>query len=220
MLPHLSPDECRVLGTLIEKAQTTPNQYPLTLNALINGVNQKSNRWPVVTIDEARAFKAIDGLRSKGLIREVSMTGARVEKFRHVAREALQIGTNELVIVAELLLRGPQTVGEIRGRASRMHPLETLEGTQAILEGMAASDLPLVRELPPVPGSRAKRWMQLLCPELHPLDVAGPSDDESGGPADHPAHANPAREDRIAIVEMRLAKVEAELASLKRSLGV
>ena len=216
MVPQLAPDECRVLGTLIEKAQTTPNQYPLTLNALVNGVNQKSNRWPVVSIDEDRALRAIDGLRSKGLVREVSMAGARVEKFRHVARESLAVGTNELVILAELLLRGPQTVGEIRGRASRMHPLETLEGTQAVLEEMAKGERIFVREIPPAPGSRAKRWMQLLCPNLHPLDSAGPSDEESG---DQAAGSPSGASARIDELEGRVARLEEELAALRRSLG-
>ncbi|MDZ4755441.1 MAG: DUF480 domain-containing protein, partial [Phycisphaerae bacterium] len=198
-LPHLLPDECRVLGTLIEKAQTTPNQYPLTLNALVNGVNQKSNRWPLVTIGEDRALHAIDGLRSKGLIREVSMAGARVEKFRHIAREALQIGTNEVVILAELLLRGPKTVGEIRGRASRMHPFDTIEGTQTILDGMANGEQPLVREVPPVAGSRAKRWAQLLCPDLHPLDAAGPEDADDAASDNRHVGAS-GREDRLRTI--------------------
>ncbi len=213
MQPQLTPDECRVLGTLIEKAQTTPNQYPLTLNSLITGVNQKSNRWPVVTIDELRTLRAIDGLRSKGFVREVSMSGARVEKFRHVAREALNAGTNEIALLAELMLRGPQTVGELRTHASRMSAFESLEAVEAVLHGMAKAESPLVRELSPSPGSRAPRWMQLLCPELHPLDSVAPGEDGDSG-----AHAS-ADVSRIDALEARVAGLEAQLAELRRSLG-
>jgi uncharacterized protein YceH (UPF0502 family) len=212
MLPQLSPDECRVLGTLIEKAQTTPAQYPLSLNSIVVGVNQKSNRWPVVTIDEDRALRALDGLRAKGLAREVSLAASRVEKFRHVAREALGVSTGELVLLAELLLRGPQTVGELRGRASRMHPFESLEAVQTILEAMAARETPLVRELPPSPGSRAKRWMQLLAPALHPLDAPGASDD--GDPPVHADGTPRVSDDRLAAIESRLASLETTVADL------
>ncbi len=164
----LLPDECRVLGTLIEKALTTPGQYPLSLNSLVTGVNQKSNRDPVVEIDEERALRAIDGLRAKGLARDVTFTGSRVEKYRHTAGEALELRPPALAILAELLLRGPQTVGELRGRASRMHPLDSLEAVEAVLATLAQHSNAMVREIPPLSGSRAMRWMQLLCESLHP----------------------------------------------------
>ena len=135
-MPELSPDACRVLGTLVEKAQTVPAQYPLTLNSIVVGVNQKNNREPVVEIDEERALAALDELRGRGLVHEVVLTGSRVPKFRHLSRELLQVNTSELVILAELLLRGPQTVGELRGRASRMHPLESLEVVGNLLDAM------------------------------------------------------------------------------------
>jgi uncharacterized protein YceH (UPF0502 family) len=124
---QLTPHECRVLGVLVEKAQTTPQQYPLTLNALVSGCNQKNNREPVLELSEEQVQAALDGLRQKGMAREVMLSGSRVDKFRHVAREALEIDTGELVILSELLLRGPQTIGELRGRAARMHPLETTD---------------------------------------------------------------------------------------------
>lgn len=219
MRPHLTPDECRVLGTLIEKAQTTPNQYPLTLNSLVTGINQKSNRWPVVTIDEMRTLRAIDGLRSKGFVREVSMAGARVEKFRHVAREALNAGTNEIALLAELLLRGPQTVGELRTHASRMTAFESLDAVEAVLAEMAANEAPLVRELPPSPGSRAPRWMQLLCPELHPLDSVAPSESTTGGEASHHEGQVATLEARVVSLETQVAALASQLTELRRSLG-
>lgn len=226
MRPDLNPDECRVLGTLIEKAQTTPNQYPLTLNSLVTGVNQKSNRWPVVTMDEMQALRALDGLRSKGLVREVSMSGSRVEKFRHVARDAMGVGTNELVLLTELMLRGPQTVGELRSHAARMATFPSMEAVEAVLHEMSKAAPPLVRELPPAPGSRAPRWAQLLCPSLHPLDAPAPSGDEggsSGGGGSALADLEARFESRLAAIETELtAKIDdlaKQVTDLKRSLG-
>ena len=169
---HLTPHECRALGVLVEKAQTTPQQYPLTLNALAAGCNQKNNREPVMELSDEQAQIALDGLRQKGLAREVMLSGSRVEKFRHVARETLEIDTRELVILAELLMRGPQTTGELRNRASRMHALETTDVVKNILDSLMNRPEPFVKELPPAPGDRAPRFMQLLCPEAHPIDAA------------------------------------------------
>lgn len=213
----LTADEARVLGTLVEKAQTTPNQYPLTLNGLVSGVNQKNNRWPIASLDEDRALRAIDQLRKKGLVREVALSGSRVEKFRHVAREALQVDTAELVVLAELLLRGPQTAGELRGRASRMHPLDSLESVEALLAGLAARTPPFVRELPPRPGTRVPRWMQLLAPDLHDPESA---DGEPEDTARSAASQHAVEPDRLARLEARVAELENSLRELQRSLGV
>jgi uncharacterized protein YceH (UPF0502 family) len=169
---ELTPDECRVLGVLIEKAQTTPAQYPLTLNALTAGANQKSNRDPVLALGEEQVLRALDSLRGKSLAREVMLSGSRVEKFRHTAREALEVSTAELVILAELMLRGPQTAGELRSRASRMHPLESMEVVTSLLEHLSERPEPYVRRLSPAPGSRAARFAQLLCPGLLTLEAA------------------------------------------------
>ena len=207
---ELLPDECRVLGTLIEKALTTPGQYPLSLNSLVTGVNQKNNRDPVVEIDEDAALRAVDGLRAKGLARDVSFTGSRVEKYRHTAGEALELRPPELSLLSELLLRGPQTVGELRGRAGRMHPFESLEVVENVLKALSertAPLFPLVRELPPAPGSRAPRWMQLLCEDLHPITgMASPL------AAPVRVEAGPSAADRIAGLERRVHELEARLA--------
>lgn len=167
----LTPDECRVLGVLIEKELTTPEQYPLTLNALVNGCNQKNNRDPVVQFEDNRVEDALDSLRANGLVVQVYLASSRVPKYRHQTSEKLQLTRYELVILAELLLRGPQTMGEIRGRASRMHHLDTLEVVKEMLDKLSARPEPLVRQIPPAPGSRAERYMQLLCPDAHPIDV-------------------------------------------------
>ncbi len=112
----LTPDECRVLGVLVEKELTTPGQYPLSLNAILAGCNQKSNRDPVVEIDEDRAVAAVEGLREKKLVIFADALGSRAMKYKHNAGQALGLGPKELVILTEMLLRGPQTVGELRMR--------------------------------------------------------------------------------------------------------
>src|SRR6478752_7821538 len=140
---QLTPDESRVLGVLIEKAMTTPDQYPLSLNAVVNGANQKNNRDPVLTMEENQAFAALEGLRGQGLVIRSDMVGSRVNKYKHAAGEALHARPGELAILAELMLRGPQTLGELRGRASRMHPMESLDDVKNMLRALSERDEPL-----------------------------------------------------------------------------
>ena len=166
----LTPDEARVLGVLIEKERTTPESYPLTLNALVNGANQKNNRHPVCNMDDQQAMSAVIGLRNKGLAVQQDGPGQRVPKFRHQFKEKTGCNTPEMVILAELMLRGPQTLGELRGHASRMHALESLEMVRGVLQQlMTRPDGPMVVQIRPAPGSRAERFVQTLCPDLHPL---------------------------------------------------
>ncbi|MDX2115672.1 MAG: YceH family protein [Planctomycetota bacterium] len=222
---ELTPLEARVLGTLIEKAQTVPGQYPLTLNGLVVGCNQKNNRDPVTNLSEDDCLRALDGLKSKGLVREALMAGSRVHKFRHVAREGLGVSTAELVVLAELMLRGPQAAGELRGRAARMMPpddvgLQSLESATAVLEGLSARAEPLVRRLVRRPGERAERWAQLIAPAAHPLDgpvtaervVMGDGAAARGG--DGGSDAAVAQE---AVEELRgrVAALEGEVAALR-----
>jgi uncharacterized protein YceH (UPF0502 family) len=205
----LSPDECRVLGVLIEKAQTTPQQYPLTLNSLTTGCNQKNNRDPVTDLDDDTVFAAVDSLRTKNVVREVFLSGSRVQKFRHVARETLGVNTEELV------LRGPQSVGELRGRAARMVPdsgLESLEKTQQILDAMSTRPEPLVKMIPAPPGGRAPLFVQQFCPNLHPLNrvpapslvVAQRNDDLAG---------------RVAELEREIGELRSAISRLASRLG-
>lgn len=220
-MDHLRPDECRALGTLIEKAMTVPGQYPLSLNSLVTGINQKSNREPVVEIDEDRTLRAVDGLRSKGFARDVNFTGSRVEKYRHTAGEKLDARAPELAILSELLLRGPQTVGELRGRASRMHPFDSLEAVESVLAGLANREEPLVKEYPPLPGSRAPRWIQLLCPDLHPITAGAWPSTEASAPVVPSREMQPdARDERIAALEARVAELERAIGELRAALGV
>lgn len=216
---ELTPDESRVLGVLVEKALTTPEQYPLTLNAVVNGANQKNNRDPVMAMDETQAFDALEGLKNKGLVTRVDSAGSRTNRYRQNAIDALHVRTGELVILAELLLRGPQTLGELRGRASRMHPLESLEVVKGMLRALAEREEPMVRELPPSPGSRAERYAQLLCPDLHPADAPG----ASGGVAAEPQRSAgaPAQglSERVTYLEQEVATLRAALSRLAVSIG-
>lgn len=220
--PSLDVVEARVLGTLVEKAHTVPSQYPMTLNAIVAGANQRNNRFPVEEHEEEQVLDALDRLRGKGFVHEVNLAGSRVPKYRHVARERLGIATGELVVLTELLLRGPQTVGELRGRASRMHPLESTEVVSNILESLERREHPLVERLPPAPGTRAGRHRHLLGP------ASGTSSPTSGDIAEVPRPAVAASSaapddlsddlpndllDRIARLERRVAAIETVLSS-------
>lgn len=177
--------EARVLGVLIEKSMTTPESYPLSLNALVNGCNQKSNREPVTHLDEQTVNEAMRDLRMNRLAVEVSNRSSRVVKFSHKARERLEVDEPTLAILAELLLRGPQTPGELRGRASRMAPIASLGALDGLLGRL--SERQMVVQLSPLPGSRAVRFMQLIAPGLH---EAG-SVPSAAQPAARPAASEP-----------------------------
>jgi len=208
---ELNADESRVLGVLVEKALTTPEQYPLSLNALVNGANQKNNRDPVTALEENAVFSAVEGLRAKGLSTRVDQMGARVSKYRHNAGEVLRVRTAELAILAELLLRGPQTLGELRGRAARMHPLESIEQVKGMLDALMDRPRPLAKQIPPLPGSRADRYMQLLGPDLHPLNA------QAAGPAVWGAENDLAG--RLQQLEEQVAALQRAVSHLARSLG-
>mgnify|MGYP001160564531 CR=1 FL=1 len=226
---QLTPNECRVLGVLVEKAQTVPAQYPMTVNSIVLGANQKNNRDPVTNLSEEDVYEALDSLRAKGLVREAMLSGSRVSKFRHLAREVLGVDTEELVVLTELLLRGPQSPGELRSRASRMHPLESVEKVEQILRNLmrpreASGDTParepLVRELPRRPGERANRYVQLLCPDLHPLD--GPiaaSHEHAGTPAGAAPPASSELAARVDELEAEVRRLRAAVRRLAAAMG-
>ena len=159
----LNGHEARTLGVLVEKAFTTPDQYPLSLNALTNGCNQKSNRAPVTDYSEAEVTVALTGLRHKHLAGASLGAGSRVERWRHNALEGLKVGERALAVLAELLLRGPQAPGELRTRCNRMRSVpsqEDLAQVLAELEGLGMVER--------IRGGRADRWGQTLCPESGP----------------------------------------------------
>ncbi|MEO6434666.1 MAG: DUF480 domain-containing protein [Tepidisphaeraceae bacterium] len=213
---QLTPTEARVLGVLIEKSTTTPEQYPLSLNAITNGSNQKSNREPVLSLTDDAVFDAVEALREKQLVVRVDTVGSRVHKYKHQAGETLHCRGGELAILAELLLRGPQTLGELRGRASRMQPLATLDDATAMLRALMEHAEPLARELPPSPGSRAERYAQLLSIDSHPVDSITTTTSPSCG-ASAPAARGLA--DRVTHVERELSTLRAALQKLASSIG-
>ena len=208
---QLTPYEARILGVLIEKATTTPDQYPLSQNAVVNGANQKNNRDPVMSLDDNQAFDGLEGLRGKGMVIRVHQAGSRVDKFRHNASDVLHARPAELAILAELMLRGPQTLGELRGRASRMVPFESLEAVKQMLDALMGREVPLVRELPPSPGSRAERYVQLLAPDAHRVEIV-----ESGEPATITAGGISAPGGSPLSLSERIARLEAQVQTLHR----
>ena len=213
---ELTADEARVIGVLIEKGQTTPDQYPLTINAVVNGANQKNNRDPMTNIDDGAALSALIGLRNKGLVVQQDSPGQRAPRFRHSFKEGLGVNTPEMVVLAELLLRGPQTLGELRGRASRMHPIESLEMAKNIVQQLIDKPEPLVKQIAPSPGSRAERYVQLLCPELHEI---GEAENATEGSQREAAGAAATLGERVVHLEAEIAILRGALAKLAAEIG-
>jgi uncharacterized protein YceH (UPF0502 family) len=218
MLIELTPYEARIIGCLLEKEITTPEQYPLSLNALTNACNQKSNRDPVLDLDEATVQQTVDQLIKKYFVSEQTGYGSRVAKYRHrfcnTPCGTLNFSPQELGIVCELLLRGPQTPGELRSRASRLCPLSDVGQVEETLNQLARrEDGPFVTRLPREPGKRESRYAHLLGGELVGAiddgDLAGSGENAKGMAIDI---------DRARQLEQRVATLEAEMAALTRRL--
>jgi hypothetical protein len=158
----LTPVEARVLGSLVEKEITTPEYYPLSLNALANACNQKNNREPVTTLDEDQIRQALHGLEDDGLAGPARGAESRVSKYEHRMQEVFNFTRGEIAVVCVLLLRGPQTPGELRGRTERMHRFEELSDVQATLQRLMQREPPLVKLLPRQPGTKEARYAHLL----------------------------------------------------------
>jgi uncharacterized protein YceH (UPF0502 family) len=209
--PELDALEARVLGVLIEKELTTPEAYPLTLNALVAGCNQKNNRDPVLELFDGDVYAGVQKLVKKGLIGSVHPVGARVEKFRHNAAALYELAPPQLAIVCELLLRGPQQPGELRARVARMQPLESQQALADALAPLLASGR--VRRLDPLPGSRAERYVQTIAPAAHPVEARGTL---TLSPV--PAASPPAAREEQAALEKRIVDLEEQSARLRRQL--
>jgi uncharacterized protein YceH (UPF0502 family) len=205
---ELTPLEARVIGCLVEKELTTPDQYPLTLNALVTACNQKSNRDPVLELDATTVQGVVDDLMKKHLVTDRSGgVGGRVTRYRHRFCNShfgeLQLEPAEVAIVCELLLRGPQTPGELRTRGARLAPLRDVAEVEAALERLAAREEPLVASLPRQPGKREHRWMQLFTGAAEP--TASPPPTEPAG------REAPDLEARVAALEAEVARLRARL---------
>lgn len=206
----LTETEIRVLGCLIEKELATPEYYPLTLNTLTSACNQKSNRDPVMQLEEAAVVRALDALRFKQLAL-LSAEGGRVPKYRHILAEKLRLSPAELAVLAELLVRGPQTIGELRTRAERMHPFADLAAVEEVLEELQARTPPLATKLPRQAGRKEQRYAQLFAGE--PVPAAA---DEYLPPPEAARIKVMAENDRIARLEEEIAALHAEVAGLRR----
>jgi uncharacterized protein YceH (UPF0502 family) len=234
MKVELTPMEARVIGCLIEKQITTPDQYPLSLNALVNACNQKSNRDPLMDVDEATVQRTLDGLTKKHLILERSGFGSRVQKYQHrfcnTEYGTLKFSPQELAIVCELLLRGPQTPGELRPRAGRMAPFSDTEQVEAALETLRTrEDGPFVVRLPRLPNRRDAQFAHLFS---GPVAAAAESE-EPAAAVTAPSSSAPAASyirvaadttstpaSRIDRLESEVRQLREELDALKKQLGV
>lgn len=215
----LSAEEARVLGSLIEKQLTTPQQYPLSLNALVLACNQASNRQPVVDYGESVVAEALDRLKERRLVRFVLPShGKSVTRYRHVADETLGLDGRQLSLLAVLLLRGPQTVGELRSRTDRMAAFDDLAQVEHDLGTLAALIEPLVERLPRLPGQKEERWRQVLADEAAPdTSPAGGRWARAAGD-DDVAGLRTVREE-LAALRRELEEVRAAVADLRASLG-
>ena len=159
--------EVRVVGALVEKQMATPEYYPLTMNALVNACNQLTGREPVVAYDERTVARALESLREKQLVWQVAAAGARVPKYEHRLSEKFNLAEQETAVLAVLMLRGPQTVGEIKGRTGRMYEFAELAEVEMTLESLITATVPLVVKLPRQPGTKESRYAHLLAGEVH-----------------------------------------------------
>ena len=208
----LTAEEVRVLGCLIEKQITTPEYYPLTLNALVAACNQRNNRNPLVSWDERTVVRGLDHLRERKLASMVTEAGARVPKYRHNAAEVIGLDEKDTAILCELLLRGPQTVGELKNRAERMFAFADLAMVQQVLDGLAARPQgALVVKLPRQPGTKENRYAHLLAGAPAAVDESAPA------VPDEPARqAVQAEEARIAKLEQETVALRADLDALRQ----
>jgi len=201
----LSPEETRILGCLLEKERTTPDQYPLSLNGVMIACNQSTNRDPVTYYEEPVVALGLDDLRGKQLVTQLWGAGSRVQKYRHNLLDAYELNPAEVALLCVLLLRGPQTPGELRTRAGRLHPFASLAEVEETLQGLTLLSEPLVRIVPPQPGQKEKRFVQLLSgePVLEQSAASGPQ------PAATPAPT------RVAALEAEIAALKAEVTALR-----
>lgn len=209
----LTEIETRVLGALIEKDITTPDYYPLSLNALVNACNQKNNREPVMTLDEQTVRDALATLQEKRLAGPASGADSRVTKYEHRLQEVFNFDRREIAVVCVLLLRGPQTPGELRGRTERMYHFEALDDVVSTLDRLAQREPPLARVLPRHPGTKESRYTHLFAgePNISDLPMSAVSDVS--------AHSASSAPDRLAHLEEEVVSLRRELSEVQQQLA-
>lgn len=206
---QLSPVESRILGCLLEKERITPENYPLSVNALIAACNQTTSRDPVVHYDERTVEGGLLGLREKKLATLILGAGSRVEKYRHNLLDHHAFERPEMALLCVLMLRGPQTPGELRGRTERLHAFASVQEVEECLERLAQRDPPLSRIIPPLPGQKEKRYVQLLSGEPEPDPTPVVESSEPTAPAGS----------RLDLLETEINTLKTELAELRRELA-
>ena len=206
MPEKLTDVEVRILGSLVEKQLTTPEYYPLTINGLVTACNQKNNRDPVVTYDEPTVARALEDLRDRNLVYVFYGSTSRVPKYKHMLPSVYELDPGEVAVVSVMMLRGPQTLGQLRERTARLHQFANLGEVQETLDGLMRREGPLVAKLPQQPGQKEARFAHLLAGEIDieqlAATVARPSRGLSGS-------------ERAEEFEQRVARVESEIAEMR-----
>jgi uncharacterized protein YceH (UPF0502 family) len=205
MLTQINEIEARVVGSLVEKQLTTPEYYPLTLNALVAACNQKTNRDPVTAYSEAEVERALESLRDKNLVYVFYGSSSRVPKYKHMLPSVYELDERETAIVSVLLLRGPQTAGELNQRTGRLYQFSGLGEISETLDGLARRDEPVIVKLERQPGQKEARYAHLLSGEISPELLASFRD----------ASAGPGRNDRIAELEREIEELKNEFSQLR-----
>lgn len=206
----LNEYELRVVGALVEKQIATPDYYPITLNALVNACNQKNHRDPVVGYDEATVVRALDGLRDKKLAYTFHGSDSRVPKYGHLFGKAYELNEGETAVMTVLVLRGPQTPGELRSRTAHLHNFENLPEVETTLQNLSLRADPLVVKLPRQSGSRESRFAHLLAGDINIEELAAAERSEA------PASSSRGSNDRVARLEEQIATLQQELTELKQ----
>ncbi len=208
-MDHLTDIEVRVLGALIEKDITTPDYYPLSLNALVNACNQKNNRDPVMTLGEDSVSEALARLQEKRMAGPASGADSRVTKYEHRLQEVFNLDRREIAVLCVLLLRGPQTPGELRGRTERMYRFEALDDVISTLDRLNQRQPSLAAVLPRQPGTKESRYMQLFAGDAPPVET----EQMRGGSSDSPAS------DRLGNLENQVSQLRREVGEMREQLA-
>jgi uncharacterized protein YceH (UPF0502 family) len=208
----LNEVECRVLGSLVEKEITTPEYYPLSLNALVNACNQKSNRDPVMNLDEGAVREALHSLEGQSLVQSVSPADSRVTKYEHRLQETFNFYRHEIANLCLLLLRGPQTPGELRSRSERLHAFDDLGAVQSSLQHLMTREPPLVKTLPRQPGTKETRYAHLLSGDVADANFRPKEEPDAGGSSSDG--------EKVAKLEEEIAALRNEIADLKQEFAV
>lgn len=207
----LNPVEARALGSLIEKEITTPEYYPLSLNALVNACNQKNNREPVMTLDEDAVREALHGLEESKLAGPARGADGRVAKYEHWMQEVFNFTRGEIAVICVLLLRGPQTVGELRTRTERMYRFEALSDVQSVLQRLMQREDPLIKVLPRQPGTKESRYMHLFSGEGEEFSLAASASSAT-------VEDTSANNERLIALETEVATLREEVNELKQNM--